>query len=939
MKRLLSAICVAGLLLLLISKKNSSQGSNDYSSDYSQAQKIYKKADQLSARADADERIQGLQNELYNQALTWYKTAAVKATRAANDSIHFHSLIKIGLISLYLDSERLAKESYLEAVALKPHVSGISDSFLFKPCLFLGGIFYQQNQFDSASLYYQKAEQLLNSYGTILDESQRLYNRQGALYYETGNYRLAKTYFEKALSLLSPKDPSYLSLMVNYKMNIASISVKLEQFEDAKNIYVSLLPYNVYENEIWHNIGIIDNRLGNFHEAIDDLRKVKYSGAKRIDLDYNLALAFDSLNERDSVEFYIHQASVENGQFNATNKSTAWGLVLKFVGDKNRQQGRYTDALRNYQKAIIQFDLPFNEGNISKNPTEFTGIFSYINLFKTLTAKAGTYEELYPENKDNGTLQAALDAYRSAFRLADYVEKTYESDESRLFLNDIKYKAHGKPIDVCLRLYELTHEQHYLEQAYFFDQRNKASILAFNLHVAGHTGIFSETNKQVQDLKTSITRLSLKESQATDSSQVAEINRQISNYEIQLARLQQQLNNDPRYAQIQPSEWIPSVSTLQNRILDKKSAILSYHLSPNHLLAFVVTYNTFNYHQQPIDEDFFQRITSYVTELRQVGGGQKYQGDSISSALYQVLIKPILPFAGSCERLIVVPDDELSYIPFEALKSESNRYLIQNFSVQYQYSTALLNINSKTKNISSSQTLAFAPFLNPDPQNRFDALKYSRSEVENLEGKVFLGSNATKRNFLASANHYRVIHLATHANADDQSPLYSSIVFFPVGPDSSYRLYAQEIYNLRLDSVQLVILSACETGTGQLVRGEGLMSLSRAIAYAGCPNVVTSLWKAEDKTTAFITERLHYYLRRNHSIDKALQEAKLDLLGSKEIEPQFKAPSYWAHLIFIGNYQAEERNYLLYWIIAGVVLISMLVLLYLKRKTWLQKPG
>jgi len=190
-----------------------------------------------------------------------------------------------------------------------------------------------------------------------------------------------------------------------------------------------------------------------------------------------------------------------------------------------------------------------------------------------------------------------------------------------------------------------------------------------------------------------------------------------------------------------------------------------------------------------------------------------------------------------------------------------------------------------------------------------------------------------------SANHYKIIHLATHASADDRSPLYSSIIFFPSGADSSYRLYAQEIYNLRLDSVQLVILSACETGAGQLIRGEGLMSLSRAIAYAGCPNVVTSLWKAEDKTTAFITGRLHYYLRKNYSSDKALQQAKLDLLDNKAIEPQFKAPSYWAHLIFIGNYQPESKSHSVYWIIAGALLISIVVLLFLKRKTWLNQPG
>jgi CHAT domain-containing protein len=143
-------------------------------------------------------------------------------------------------------------------------------------------------------------------------------------------------------------------------------------------------------------------------------------------------------------------------------------------------------------------------------------------------------------------------------------------------------------------------------------------------------------------------------------------------------------------------------------------------------------------------------------------------------------------------------------------------------------------------------------------------------------------------------------------------------------------LYAGEIYDLQLDSTQLVILSACETGAGQLVRGEGLMSLSRAFAYAGCPNIITSLWKAEDKATAFIAKRLHYYLQKNYSNDEALRQAKLDFLKSKEVEPRFKTPNYWAHFIFIGNYQHERSTSYFLWIV-GVIILLVVVGFIIKK--------
>jgi len=137
---------------------------------------------------------------------------------------------------------------------------------------------------------------------------------------------------------------------------------------------------------------------------------------------------------------------------------------------------------------------------------------------------------------------------------------------------------------------------------------------------------------------------------------------------------------------------------------------------------------------------------------------------------------------------------------------------------------------------------------------------------------------------------------------------------------------------LILDTTRLVILSACETGAGQLVKGERLMSLSRAFAYAGCPNIITSLWKAEDKTTAFITQQVHYYLDKKYTKDKALQQAKLDLLNNKDIDPRFKSPNYWAHLLFIGEYETNYDAYKWWWI--GIaILASAIVYIFAKRKS------
>jgi LPXTG-motif cell wall-anchored protein len=175
------------------------------------------------------------------------------------------------------------------------------------------------------------------------------------------------------------------------------------------------------------------------------------------------------------------------------------------------------------------------------------------------------------------------------------------------------------------------------------------------------------------------------------------------------------------------------------------------------------------------------------------------------------------------------------------------------------------------------------------------------------------------------AGSYNVLHLATHATVDAEDPSQSFIAFYPQQRDSlaNYRLYTHELYNMRLDSVKLVILSACEAGNGRLVRGEGVMSLARAFAYAGCPNIMTTLWKADDRSSAWLTQRLHHYLKQGWEKDVALQQAKLDYLNDPEVHPARKAPYYWANFVFIGDPAPlyDDRRH--WWLIAvGLLLLA-----------------
>ncbi|MBL7740039.1 MAG: CHAT domain-containing protein [Chitinophagaceae bacterium] len=924
------------LLFLVFAFSQQPVDDRSYAKEYLTIDSVYRHAELLSADPGYSDATAAKEEAMNREALLGFLQIIPSIEKAKDDSLAFHCYYKAGVLLHYFDSLPAAKENYIKAIAVKSRLPYLADSFLFKPYLFIGGIQYNLNQFDSALIHFKKAEEIAARYAVTLDGINRLYNTLGAMYFEKGNYRQAKNYFGKAMALLGIPAPnsSDEALLINYKINLAATLTRLEEYDEANTLYQELLKQDINKNEILHNVGTINLHLGAPAKAIGFFRQVAYTNNRTVRLLNDIGQAFANMHEPDSARYYYGLALAENKKWNRNQKNIQAGLSLKYLGDIDLANHQQAEAVKKYQDAITHFVPGFNEKDLYKNPAQYSGVFSYINLFHTLIAKAEAFERWYEAGKTLPALEGSLAAYQAAFQLADHVERTYDSDEARLFLNKIKYNVHNNPIVVCLRLYELTQKKNFLEEAYLFDQRNKASILSLSVQesqLKNKTATGNRLFEEESSLKTSVTRLSLKAAQTPDSVQLSSLHASIRDYEIRLGKLQEEIKKDPAYGEKHLAARIPSVTAVQ-ALLDKKTTLISYHLSEVELTTLIISHNVFDFVRTPIDKNFFAAIDSFKFSLHDLSPGNRYSGQLLSMRLYNILIASLPSRIAGARRLIIIPDDELHYLPFEALQDKEKKFLIEKYSVQYLYSTALLQQDEKKNNNTGS--LAFAPFaskgLTGTSGTGLVQLPASKDEVSHLQGKVFIDEAAIKNNFMQAANQYGIIHLATHAYVNNEDPRQSFIAFYPADSDDHYKLFSQEIYDMRLDSTQLVILSACETGSGQLVKGEGLMSLSRAFAYAGCPSIITSLWKAEDKTTAFLTRRLHYYLSRDMTNDLALQKAKLDLLSSAEIEPSFKTPGYWAHLIFIGQYEPVSRSYFWWWIIGAIVLASLLVILVSK---------
>jgi len=193
-------------------------------------------------------------------------------------------------------------------------------------------------------------------------------------------------------------------------------------------------------------------------------------------------------------------------------------------------------------------------------------------------------------------------------------------------------------------------------------------------------------------------------------------------------------------------------------------------------------------------------------------------------------------------------------------------------------------------------------------QLRFEnELPYSAEEIDKIRKRIrstcYLGDDATEELFKKLAGDFTIIHLALHGQADTTNMFNSRLIFKKDSiSDEDGELRAYELYDMDLSKLQMVVLSACETGIGKQYEGEGIFSIARGFAYAGCPSIVMSLWKVNDKTSADLIDSFYANLKDKLPKDEALRAAKLKYIeNSDDINAH---PSNWAAFITLGNNQA-----------------------------------
>jgi CHAT domain-containing protein len=196
-------------------------------------------------------------------------------------------------------------------------------------------------------------------------------------------------------------------------------------------------------------------------------------------------------------------------------------------------------------------------------------------------------------------------------------------------------------------------------------------------------------------------------------------------------------------------------------------------------------------------------------------------------------------------------------------------------------------------------------------ETRLERLRYTLKEADRImaaapagKGMKAVGFSASKQTAMsAQLVQYAIVHFATHAILDDKHPELSGIVLSLVNEQGQLQdgfLTLHDIYNLSLP-VDLVVLSACRTGIGKEVKGEGLIGLTRGFMYAGAARVLASLWKVDDEATAELMSRFYrHLLKERMPAAAALRMAQIEIMQARE---QWRAPYYWAGFVLQGDWK------------------------------------
>jgi len=648
-----------------------------------------------------------------------------------------------------------------------------------------------------------------------------------------------------------------------------------KKYESALVYYRKALGYNIFNSEITeNNIAWLLIQLNRLDEAEEMLNAVLDKERKKYETSY----------------YYGYSGTLEN------------------FAELEMARTNYKPALDSFQLALINLTNNFRNPDINTNPTITANhyIYNKPDLLRVLDLKAQA--ALKNNNADL--------AYNTYQELDNWINEFYKD----LSTNQSKLTWIARVHDIYTHAIEVALKKGDKEQAFEYAEKARAVLLWQSHSQQAALSLLSKEDRGKQE--DILVQIRQADQQYRDGDIDINKLRSIENKKDNLEK-----HFEEKYPEYAKRKYLPktiTVADVQNNILNESAALIEYHWSDDSLYIFTLSQKNIFVNTVHIDPDFLQHVDSFNVALQNTGISPNAL-TTFGYTIYQKILAPaLIGLDIRIKKLIFLPAGKLNYIPFEALPTMVKTewkipYLIDDYTINYLYSCSNYSDSSHVDTIQTA--LLIAPEFGK--KDTLGSLSDNQVQTQLKQYPTVItikGEKPTYKEVVNQISNADLIHINAHAEQG-------------TGNKGKIHLYNKDV--LTQDDIQKlplkarhVVLSACETGTGKLSKGEGVLSLGWSFVYRGVPSVVMSLWKVNDVSTGTLMEKYYEHLK-DKSADEALRQAKLDFRKNGSYAK--KHPYYWAAFIHTGNPPTQQINTSrteIWYLIPAFLFIAIVTFLY-----------
>lgn len=841
----------------------------------------------------------------------------------------------------------------------------------------LGTIYETIRKYDQALYHFTRMMQIMqNSYKESGNPQMPAiaFNNLAMVYKSIGEFTLAEFYYEKGLELNKLSMGEEVAGIIRPLTDLADTKREVGKYHEADSLYN--LSYNL-QQKIDKNddiqLAYVETQYGDLHSDKGDYKKAEefylkaLSRYKRKGIENTeiFLVTINTLAVARAKQGKIKDAITLHRELLEKYKKLHPAGDIRIAGQYNKINESYL-LKKDFQKAKIYSDSTFLELLKEKKFPKGNWLLKLpfqINILYYLKNRVIILQELFEKEKQVHYLKEIINL---ADNYSPYLEAgipSLRTQASLLRMSEQHGYLYQAALEACWQLHNLEKTSVYLEKAFEFSERSKALILLLatnNILVdaSDSVKISGNTDKYWRDKINELNTALLNSRQNNDSILIA-LNTAVESYKNYQDSLIQSGNKSitQRYS-LSPY----NIEEIRKQLLQKNQTLIAFEITWKNLYQFVITPDNFEVFQFPL---------SVLENVSRLSAPYQLSIEEFKKSAYNIYKEFIFPIESKYilgKEIIIIPDQELYDLNFELLPaSEKGRnfseldYLIRRFEFSYQLSATSGVRLKQQPTVRTSKALLFAPVFTDEMKQSYKtrmenslmedagyyhqlnqpfSLQAAHEIIKHINGDLFLEEEANENRFRNTAGQYHILHLGTHAVANNSDPLQSRLVLAKPTPAGEEKgtdgyLHAYEIYGMQFNA-HMAVLLACETGKGAFRSGEGVMSLAHSFMHAGCRSVVMSLWKIDDKTSAEIISEFYKNLSNGDSKTTALRKAKLWYLDNNE--GKLAHPYYWAGLAILGDAEPVYKKKLPWtWIIGGLLIAGSLIALIKREKINIKK--